>query len=52
MVKVRRLVSGTIHQWFSVSLLIIKKVFWPDSLESSYSQFVFPLRERALENNK
>jgi hypothetical protein len=29
--KVWRLVSGTIHQWFSVKLHFIKKVSWPDS---------------------
>jgi hypothetical protein len=34
--KVCRLVSVTIHQWFSVWLHIIKKVFWPDSLQSSF----------------
>jgi hypothetical protein len=28
--------SGTIHQWFSVKLRFIKKVFWSDSLQSSF----------------
>jgi hypothetical protein len=39
-------VSGTIHQWFSVKLRFIKKVFWPDSLQSS---FFYGLCEKVLD---